>query len=136
MVRDRAETLARRLRGRLPREGLRADRENLLAPIGARGPDRAPGRRPRAVARQPIGELSFDPQGPRLAAADLPELRLGKKVFEGPVRALVDVAVAGVVVVVLVGTDQAVPQVDERPTAIAHVSLEALQGVVCPSLRA
>src|SRR5271166_6923803 len=108
MVRDRAETLARRLRGRLPREGLRADRDDLLAPIGARGPDRAPGRRPRAVARQPAGgvELSFRPQCPRLAAAHLPQLRFGKEVFEGPVRALVHVAVAAVTVVVLVGTDQ------------------------------
>jgi len=65
---------------------------------------RVDGRAPSRA--RPAGELSFGPQRPRLAAADLPQLRLGKEVFQRPV--------AGVVFVVLVGTDQAVPQVDER----------------------
>src|SRR4051794_34603301 len=78
----------------------RQNRDDLLAPVPAAGPDCPPSARPRAVAHQPPASLQppLQFQRPRLAAADFLDLGLREeKLFA--VFPSVEVTVASVVVV-------------------------------------
>ena len=85
---------------------------------------RAPSRTSPALSVQ----LPLHPEARRLAAADLLELRLGKQKLQ-TAATLVDVPVAGGVVVLAAGVDQAGPQVDEPRAAGAVVIAQALERI-------